>query len=101
MIQVLALQIHLCPTQFPGQTFGIIKRARPTHVLGQIIGLFTNEIRVILCRLESGRDFVDQWHQGFGHKLASINAEVSPFVGTFAVRIQLGHHQFSQVARGH
>ena len=87
VVELIALEIDLRPTQMIGQPLGKIKRARPTDLLGQIIAHFFLKSRVDLCLAIGFFQRQDQRHQCFRDKAPAEKTKMSGLVWTVAERI--------------
>src|SRR5271169_302662 len=75
----------------PGQPLGEIERARPPHVMFEVI-VELGLKQAIGARLVIGRlDGEDQRHQGLGDKPPTIDAEMTALVGAAAETVRNLH----------
>ena len=96
MVQVLALEQDARAADMLAQAFGLVNRARTTHVMGIIEGQLGLEGRISLGRIIGLFQLSQRRHQGFGHKSAAVNAEVAVSIGVLGIiegSVGLGIHR--------
>ena len=93
VIQVLALEIDLRPTQLLRPAFGVIQWARPAHEMLQRPVQFPLELGVRTQMVIGRTQFGKRCHQGLGDECAAIRAKVPALVGQGPVlRFRCGRH---------
>jgi hypothetical protein len=81
VVQVFALEQDLRAADLPAQAFGVVDRAGPAHVMGEVLVIGGDECGVT-ARFVIGRRQLLQWpDQRFGNETAAIAAEVAVGVG--------------------
>ena len=95
MLEARANHLSARAADMLAQAFGLVNRARTTHVMGIIEGQLGLEGRISLGRLIGLFQRGQRRHQGFGHKSAAVNAEVAVSIGVLGIiegSVGLGIH---------
>ena len=102
MVQIFALKVDARAAQLPAPAFGVIERAGAADVMGQIGVQFRQEFGVVAAVPPGFVQFVQGFHQRFGHEPAAVTVEMTVGVGKLAEidRVtQCGFHNRSHLEK--
>ena len=94
VIELVALQVDLRAAEVLGEALGEIQGARTSGVVRVEVIELRLERRIGLRLVVRLLQIEDQRHQCLGDKAAAENAEVPPFIGPAAERVEFGVFRF-------